>query len=50
MRVVLHEQGVMRFPFEEGFSVAPGMATSVGLIKVSAEINIIKNHEISNFS
>ncbi|XP_028408123.1 degenerin deg-1-like [Dendronephthya gigantea] len=31
VRVVLHEPGVMRFPFEEGFSVAPGMATSVGL-------------------
>ncbi|XP_028408122.1 amiloride-sensitive sodium channel subunit gamma-like [Dendronephthya gigantea] len=33
VRVVLHEQGVMRFPFEEGFSVAPGMATSVGLTR-----------------
>ncbi|XP_028408120.1 amiloride-sensitive sodium channel subunit alpha-like [Dendronephthya gigantea] len=31
VRVALHEQGVMHFPFEEGFSVAPGMVTSVGL-------------------
>ncbi|XP_028418268.1 amiloride-sensitive sodium channel subunit alpha-like [Dendronephthya gigantea] len=33
VRVVLHEQGVMHFPYEEGFSVAPGMATSVGITK-----------------
>ena len=48
MRVVLHEQGVEHFPLEEGFSVAPGMATSVGLTNVSVEINVLKNHEISN--
>ena len=35
VRVTLHEQGVMPFPYEDGFSVAPGMATSVGLRKVS---------------
>jgi hypothetical protein len=34
VRVVLHEPGSMYFPFEEGFSVTPGMATSVGLTKV----------------
>ncbi|CAB4038108.1 amiloride-sensitive sodium channel subunit alpha-like [Paramuricea clavata] len=33
VRVTLHEQGVMPFPYEDGFSVAPGMATSVGLRK-----------------
>jgi hypothetical protein len=34
VRVVLHEPGAMPFPYEEGFSVAPGMATSVGITKV----------------
>ncbi|CAB4022091.1 degenerin deg-1-like [Paramuricea clavata] len=33
VRVLLHEPGVTPFPYEEGFSVAPGMATSVGLTK-----------------
>lgn len=31
VRVLLHDQGVMPFPYEEGFSVAPGMATSIGI-------------------
>jgi hypothetical protein len=34
VRVVLHEPGSTPFPFEEGFSITPGMATSVGLRKV----------------
>ena len=34
IRVLLHEQGSMIFPFEEGFSVSPGMSTSVGIKKV----------------
>jgi hypothetical protein len=34
VRVLLHEPGAMPFPFEEGFSIAPGMATSIGLTKV----------------
>ncbi|CAB3999173.1 amiloride-sensitive sodium channel subunit alpha-like, partial [Paramuricea clavata] len=33
VRVLLHEPGAMPFPFEEGFSIAPGMATSIGLTK-----------------
>ena len=35
VRVLLHGQGHMIFPFEEGFSVSPGMSTSVGIKKVS---------------
>ena len=35
VRVTLHDQGTMAFPFEEGFSVSSGMSTSVGLQKVS---------------
>ena len=34
IRVLLHEQGSMIFPFEEGFSVSPGISTSVGIKKV----------------
>ena len=34
IRVLLHGQGEMVFPFEEGFSVSPGMSTSVGIKKV----------------
>ena len=34
IRVAVHDQGVMPFPYEEGFSVAPGTATSVALTKV----------------
>ena len=37
VRVALHEPGAMPFPPEEGFSVGPGMATSVGLTKVGLE-------------
>lgn len=33
IRVLLHDQGHMTFPYEEGFSVSPGMATSVGIKK-----------------
>ncbi|XP_028411245.1 degenerin deg-1-like isoform X2 [Dendronephthya gigantea] len=33
VRVLLHDQGAMPFPFEEGFSVSTGMATSVGISK-----------------
>lgn len=33
VRVVLHPQGNVPFPLEEGFSVSPGRATSVGLKK-----------------
>ena len=35
VRVLLHDQGVMPFPYEKGFSVTPGMATSIGFKKVS---------------
>ena len=35
VRVVVHEQGTMPFPDEDGFNVAPGTATSVSLTKVS---------------
>ena len=35
IRVSLQEQGMMPFPFENGFSIAPGTATSVGLRKAS---------------
>ena len=38
VRVVLHEPGSMPFPYEEGFSISPGMATSVGLTKVRITI------------
>ena len=34
VRVTLHEQGTMPFPYEEGFNVNPGMSTYVGLRKV----------------
>ena len=34
IRVLLHEQGSMIFPVEEGFSVSPGISTSVGIKKV----------------
>ena len=34
IRVLLHDHGHMTFPYEEGFSVSPGMATSVGIKKV----------------
>jgi len=34
IRVLLHGQGEMVFPFEEGFSVSPGMSTSVWIKKV----------------
>jgi hypothetical protein len=34
VRVSIQEQGVMPFPYEKGFSVAPGMATLVGMWKV----------------
>jgi hypothetical protein len=40
IRVLLHGQGHMIFPYEEGFSVSPGMSTSVGIKKVS-EIQVI---------
>ncbi|CAB4031123.1 degenerin mec-10-like, partial [Paramuricea clavata] len=33
VRVSIQEQGVMPFPYEEGLSVAPGMATLVGMWK-----------------
>ena len=33
IRVLLHGQGEMVFPFEEGFSVSPGLSTSVGIKK-----------------
>lgn len=36
VRVTLHNQGMMPFPYLEGFSVSPGTATSVGLKKVSS--------------
>ena len=42
VRVVLHKQGAMPFPFEEGFSVNPGMSTSVGIMKVRQ--NLSQNH------
>ena len=35
VRVLLHQQGSMIFPFERGFSVSPGMSASVGIKKVS---------------
>ena len=38
VRVVLHEQGSTPFPDEEGFSVASGGATSVGLKKVHIQL------------
>jgi hypothetical protein len=41
VRVLLHEPGVTPFPYEEGFSVAPGMATSVGLTKVRIRMSLI---------
>ena len=34
VRVLLHGQGQMIFPYEEGFSVSPGVSTSVGIKKV----------------
>jgi hypothetical protein len=39
VRVILHDQGMMPFPYLEGFSVSPGTATSVGMQKVSWVLN-----------
>ena len=40
IRVLLHDQGSMIFPFEEGFSVSPGISTSVGIKKVRKAFQI----------
>lgn len=41
VRVLLHGQGAMPFPYEEGFSVSTGMATSIGIKKASEMRNDI---------
>ena len=41
IRVLLHEQGSMIFPFEEGFSVSPGISTSVGIKKVRETFQLL---------
>ena len=41
IRVLLHEQGSMIFPFEEGFSVSPGISTSVGIKKVREAFQLL---------
>ena len=43
VRVIMHDQGVMPFPYLEGFSVSPGTATSVGIQKVSWTIDNQRN-------
>lgn len=45
IRVKLHNQGVMPFPFEGGFSISPGMATSVGIRKVRTTNDATKRGE-----
>ncbi|XP_028411227.1 acid-sensing ion channel 4-A-like isoform X2 [Dendronephthya gigantea] len=45
VRVILHDQGMMPFPYLEGFSVGPGTATSVGIQKtVISRVDRFKNH------
>ena len=34
-RILVHDQGIMPFPEDEGIIVGPGKATSVGIRKVS---------------
>ena len=40
VRVLLHGQGSMTFPFEEGFSASPGVSTSIGIKKVRETLQI----------
>ena len=44
VRVLLHAQGEMPFPLERGFSVSPGMATSVGMKKVISYLCLANNY------
>ena len=45
VRVMLHNQGMMPFPYLEGFSVSPGTATSVGMQKtVISRVDRFGNH------
>lgn len=34
VRVLLHRQGLVNFPYTEGFSISPGTSTSVAINKV----------------
>ena len=43
VRVMLHNQGMMPFPYLEGFSVSPGTATSVGMQKVCWSFLVLRN-------
>ena len=36
-RILVHDQGIMPFPEDEGIIVGPGKATSVGIRKVNTE-------------
>ncbi|CAB4041522.1 degenerin deg-1-like, partial [Paramuricea clavata] len=49
VRVILHDQGMMPFPYLEGFSVSPGTATSVGIQKtVISRVDRFGNHTCWN--
>ena len=47
IRVVIHDQGIMPFPDEQGFSVPTGLSTIVGIRKVSYVKNmLVKENKI----